>query len=171
VVRVRDATVDDVAAINRLYNALVDTTTVAWTEAHEDVATRWEWLDHQGRDGNPVLVAEDDDAAVIGFASYDDFRDSVKWPGYRFIVEHTVHVDGRCHGQGVGRALMEELRRRAVTAGKHSMIGAVDADNDGSIRFHQRLGFTEVARVPQAGFKFGRWLDLVLLQRFVGDAP
>ncbi len=168
--RVRDATVDDVAAINRLYNALIDTTTVAWTEAHEDMATRRDWLDRQRRDGNPVLVAEDE-GEVIGFASYDDFRDSVKWPGYRFTVEHTVHVDGECHGAGVGRALMEELLRRAAAAGKHSMIGAVDADNDGSIRFHQRLGFTQVARVPQAGFKFDRWLDLVLLQRIVGDTP
>ncbi|MFI5044836.1 MAG: GNAT family N-acetyltransferase, partial [Acidimicrobiales bacterium] len=54
---------------------------------------------------------------------------------------------------------------RATSAGKHVMVGGIDADNAGSIRFHRRLGFVEVARMPEVGFKFGRWLDLVLVQR------
>ena len=126
--------------------------------------SRAAWFDEQRRAGNPVLVAELE-GTVVGFTSYDDFRASKKWPGYRFTVEHTVHVAQRHAGVGIGRALLETLMARAVAHGKHVMIGAVDAANVGSIRFHERLGFVEVGRLPETGFKFDRWLDLVLLQR------
>ena len=161
---IRDATPADAPAINALYNALIGTTTVAWTEHHEPLPARQAWLDQQTRAARPVLVAEVD-GAVIGFASYGDFRGAGKWPGYRFTVEHTIHVDGAHQGRRIGAALMEELMARAAAAGLHVMIGAVDSDNLASIRFHERLGFTEVARLPEVGFKFDRWLTLVLLQR------
>jgi phosphinothricin acetyltransferase len=162
----RDATPDDAPAINRLYNALIDTTTVAWTEQREPLDVRQTWLDQQIRASRPVLVAEDEgEGVVVGFASYEDFRGAGKWPGYRFTVEHTVHVDGAHQGRRIGTALMEALMARAATAGLHVMIGAVDSDNLTSIGFHERLGFTEVARLPEVGFKFDRWLTLVLLQR------
>jgi len=73
-------------------------------------------------------------------------------------------------GQGVGRALVEALFPRALALGKHAMIGGIDAANDASIRFHERLGFERVAHFREVGHKFGRWLDLVFMQRFM-DAP
>jgi L-amino acid N-acyltransferase len=164
--RVRDAVPGDAAAICALANALIDTTTVAWTEEHETVEARSDWLLRQEQAGHPVLVLEGDEVgSVLGFASYGDFRDSAKWPGYRFTVEHTVHVDGAHHGRGAGRLLMGELMARATSAGLHVMVGAIDADNAGSVAFHEALGFTEVARMPEVGFKFDRWLSLVLMQR------
>jgi phosphinothricin acetyltransferase len=171
-VRIRDARLDDAGAICAIYNSTIPTTTVAWTEQLESVDHRLCWIRDQASAGNPVLVATDGDGdeSVIGFASYDDFRDAQKWEGYRFTVEHSVHVDGAHHGSGVGQALMIELLARAAAAGKRVMVAAVDGDNEGSIRFHERLGFVEVARLPGVGFKFGRWLDLVLLQRHLGDA-
>jgi len=156
----------DAVAINALYNATVATTTVQWTEHLESVTTRQAWVEKHLDAGNPVLVAEID-YEVIGFASYDDFRDSTKWPGYRFTVEHTIHVDAEHQGAGVGRDLLRSLIERASAAGKHVMIGAIDGANAGSIRFHAREGFVEVARLPEVGFKFGRWLDLVLVQRIL----
>jgi L-amino acid N-acyltransferase YncA len=120
------------------------------------------WLDAQDRVGNPVLVAVVDDR-VAGWASYGDFRDSVRWPGYRFTVEHTIHVDESAWGSGVGRALMTALVDHARAAGMHTMIAGIDGANDASIRFHERLGFVTVARVPEVGAKLGRWLDLVLM--------
>jgi phosphinothricin acetyltransferase len=163
-VRIRDADRDDAEAICALYNATVSATTVAWTEEHEPVATRREWLVTQRAAGNPVLVAEAE-GRVIGFASYGEFRNATKWPGYRFTVEHTIHIDATHQGAGVGGALLEALVERATAAGLHVMIGAIDGENDGSIRFHERHGFVGVARVHEVGFKFGRWLDLVLVQR------
>jgi L-amino acid N-acyltransferase len=161
---IRDATTDDVAAINGLYNAFVPTTTVAWTEDLEPFEVRAAWFARQHQDANPVLVVEVD-GTVVAFAAYDDFRDATKWPGYRFTVEHTVYVAPSLARQGIGRALVEALMARATAQGKHVMIGAVDAENVESICFHERLGFTEVARVPEVGFKFGRWLHLVLMHR------
>jgi len=161
---VRTAVVDDVGAITDIYNATVATSTVAWTEEPDSVATRRAWFDARRTAGHAVVVATVDDV-VVGFAAYGDFRDSTKWPGYRFTVEHTIHVADGHRGTGIGEALMNELVARAASAGVHVMVGGIDADNAGSIRFHRRLGFVEVARMPEVGFKFGRWLDLVLVQR------
>lgn len=166
---IRDAVIGDAAAINALYNALVDSTTVAWMEQHEPLADRVQWMLEREAAGDAVLVASVD-GTVVGFAGYGDFRNSKKWPGYRFTVEHSVHVDRTYWGTGIGRDLMVELLARATAAGKHVMMGAVDSENGGSLRFHERLGFTEVARLPETGFKFDRWLTLVLFQKMLGTA-
>ncbi len=167
-VDIRDATVADMAAVTTLYNALIPTTTVAWTEELEHPSTRVEWFVRQTLANHPVLVA-DADGVVVGFASYGSFRGEGRWPGYRSTVEHTIHVAQAAWGRGVGRQLLTELIDRAADAGIHAVVGAVDADNIESIRFHERLGFAEVARMPQVGLKFGRRLDLVLLQRVLAD--
>ena len=163
---VRDAVADDAAAIAGIYNANVVSTTVAWTDETESVEHRRAWLASQADAGNPVLVAVEDrdGGTVIGFGSYGDFRDTAKWPGYRFTVEHTIHVADGHRGAVTGRALMLALIDRAVADGYHRMVGGIDGDNAASIRFHERLGFAQVARLPEVGFKFGRWLDLVLVQ-------
>jgi phosphinothricin acetyltransferase len=108
---------------------------------------------------------------VVGFAAYEHFRGDGKWPGYRGTVEQTIHVRESHWGRGVGRALIEGLVERAQAAGLHVIVAAIDGDNEASIRFHERLGFVEVARMPQTGQKFGRWLDLVLMQRVIDDRP
>ena len=106
-----------------------------------------------------------DGARVLGFASFGDFR---SWPGYRYTVEHSVHVVADGRGQGTGRALMERLLPRAVDLGKHVMVAGIDASNAASIRFHERLGFERVGLLREVGCKFGRWLDLAFLQRRLG---
>jgi phosphinothricin acetyltransferase len=123
---------------------------------------RRQWFENRVGRGYPVLVATDGVGTVVGFASFGDFRIGA---GYRFTVEHTVHVRGDRRGAGLGTALMRQLIEHAAASGKHVMIGGVDAGNEPSIRFHERLGFEQVARLNEVGFKFGRWLDLVFLQR------
>lgn len=163
---IRDAIDDDMPAVRDLYNALIPTATVAWTDTPQTLRQRRAWFRQQRRSGHPVLVAEDGDD-IVGFTAYGSFRGSGKWPGYRHTVEHTIHVARSHWGNGVGRALMEALIERARLAGVHVMVGAVDGDNPESIRFHQALGFTIVATMPEVGRKFDRWLDLVLLQRII----
>ncbi len=163
---VRDATVEDLPAITSIYNALLETTTHEWTESSHTVAERAAWLAEHTATGMPALVAVDD-GEVVGWATFGDFRDSVRWPGYRFTVEHSIHVRGDSWGRGVGRALIEALEARARDAGKHVMVAGIDSANERSIRFHERLGFVEVARMPEVGEKFGRRLDLVLMQRIL----
>lgn len=170
VVFVRDAAVSDLPEITAIYNALLETTTHEWTEMAHTVAEREEWLSAQRASGRPALVAVDG-TDVVGWATYGDFRDSERWPGYRFTVEHSIHVREDHRGRGVGRALINALIERARSEDKHVMVAGIDADNTGSIRFHERLGFVEVGRLPEIGEKFGRRLDLVLMQLVLDDRP
>ena len=164
--RIRDASDDDVPGILAIYNDVIATSTAVYREDPATLDDRQQWFDARRAQGYPVLVATDD-SGVVGFASYGDFR---SWPGYRFSVEHTVHIRVDQRGRGVGTSLMHGLIPRAVDQGKHVMIGGVDADNESSLRFHERLGFVRVAHLRQVGFKFGRWLDLVFVQRILDGA-
>jgi phosphinothricin acetyltransferase len=162
-VEIRDATEADLPAILDLYNALIATTTVAW---RDDPSTREEQargLADRTAAGYPTLIAEDD-GQVVGYTCCTTFR-SDRFPGYRHTAELTVHVRGDRHGGGIGSALIEALIERARAIDLHVLVAAVDADNDSSIRFHEALGFEVVARMPEVGRKFDRWLTLVLLQR------
>jgi L-amino acid N-acyltransferase YncA len=156
---VRHAAATDGDVIASLLNAHLATTTIEWAETPQTSETIVGWLDRH----DTVLVA-DERGEVVGVAAFGWFRDVVARPGFRFTVEHTIHVREDRWGSGVGRTLMLALVDRARERGMHTMIAAVDGTNEGSIRFHERLGFVEVARMPETGTKFGRWLDLVLLQ-------
>jgi phosphinothricin acetyltransferase len=166
---IRDARATDVEAITEIQNALITTAAIEWTDVMHDVDERAQWLMSQRSAGHPVVVAVLGDC-VVAWASYGEFRDSKRWPGYRLTVENTIHVREEHWGSGVGRLLMDALVERARNAGLHAMIAAVDGENVASVRFHERLGFREVARMPQVGTKFGRWLDLVLLERLLDDS-
>jgi L-amino acid N-acyltransferase YncA len=167
---IRDATDADMPVVRNIYNSTIPTTTGAWTESLQTLQQRRAWFRDQQRGHYPVLVA-DRDGTVVGFTAYESFRGSGKWPGYRYTVEHTIHVECSHWGSGIGRELLETLISRASGAGLHVMVAAVDSQNLDSIRFHERLGFIEVARMPQVGRKFDRWLDLVLMQRVLDDQP
>jgi L-amino acid N-acyltransferase len=168
-IAVRDAVAGDLPATLAIYNELIDSTTVAWAEQPQTLEERRAWFDEQNRRDLPTLVAVEE-SDIVGMTSYGDFRDSIHWPGYRFTVEHSIHVRGDRRGEGVGQVLLLELIRRARGRGVHVMVAGIDAENTGSIRFHERLGFVEVARMPETGHKFGRWLDLVLMQRVLEPA-
>jgi L-amino acid N-acyltransferase YncA len=160
---IRPATPDDLPAIVAIHNATMFTTTGEWTEVAHTLDEAAETLDRHRSRGEPVLVAVDDDI-VVGWASYGDFRDSVRREGYRFVVEHSIHVAESHWGAGIGRSLIDALLDAARIAGKRTMIAAIGGENIVSIDFHRKLGFIEVARMPRIGEKFGRPLDLVLLQ-------
>ncbi len=161
---VRQASPGDAHAIRSLLNALIATTTIEWTDTAHTADSISSWMEEH----ETVLVAEEH-GEVVGVAAFGSFRDVVKRPGYRFTVENTIHVRKDRWGSGVGRDLMGALIAEARGAGKHTMIAAIDGENEGSIQFHQRLGFVEVARMPELGAKFGRWLDLVLLELRLDD--
>jgi L-amino acid N-acyltransferase YncA len=164
---IRDAHREDLPHILAIYNDIVATSTAIYRDDPATLEERAQWWRDRTAQGYPVLVAADH-TGVIGYASFGDFR---AWPGYRFTVEHTVHVRSDRRGHGVGTALMHPLIERATTLGKHVMIAGVDADNHASLQFHERLGFVRVAHFREVGFKFDRWLDLVFLQRLLDAAP
>jgi phosphinothricin acetyltransferase len=163
-VRIRAAEPADVAAITEITNALIGSTSYEWRDDPYALADRAEWLQRHVARGEPVLVAVDGDR-VVGWTAYGDFRDTDRWPGYRFTVEHTIHVAESHWSGGVGRALLSRLCELAADAGKRVMVAGIDGTNEDSIRFHLRLGFVEVGRMPGVGDRSGRRLDLVLMQR------
>ncbi|HVJ99090.1 MAG TPA: GNAT family N-acetyltransferase [Acidimicrobiia bacterium] len=163
---VRNAVVADLPAIRELFNALIPTTTIAWREelaSADEIAT---WFAQQVDANNPVFVA-DEGADVVGYTCWSAFRGGPRFPGYRHTAELTIHVRGDQHGRGVGRALMESLVAEATARDIHVLVAGIDADNVASIAFHAALAFTEVAHMHEVGYKNGRWLDLVLMQRIV----
>jgi L-amino acid N-acyltransferase YncA len=163
-VTVRAAAAQDAVAIASLLNAFLATTTIEWTDTPYSTENVLVWLDEH----ETVFIAEERDE-VVGVAAFGWFRDVGKRPGYRFTVESTIHVREDRWGRGVGRDLMHVLIDKARESGKHTMIAAIDGANETSIRFHRRLGFIEVGRMPEVGAKFGRWCDLVLLQMRLDD--
>ena len=119
--------------------------------------------EHQGT--YPVVVAVDDDGAVLGFGSLSTYRDR---PSYATTVENSVYVDDTRRGRGVGRALLEELVRLGTLHGFHSKIARVGGGNTASIALHEACGFELVGVEREIGRKFNRWLDVAVLQRMLG---
>jgi L-amino acid N-acyltransferase YncA len=158
-----DAAEADLPAILEIYNDVIATSTAVYSETPVDLEDRRAWFRARTSQGYPVLVARDA-TGVVGYATFGDFR---AWPGYRFTVEHSVHVRADRRGRGIGPRLVAALVPRAQALGKHVMIGGIDAANAASIRMHERLGFERTAHMKQVGWKFGRWLDLVFMQKFV----
>jgi L-amino acid N-acyltransferase YncA len=160
-VSVRAAAEADLPAILAIYNDAVANTTAIWNDGFADLDNRRQWYEGRRRLSYPVLVATLDDA-VIGYASFGDFR---AFDGYRFTVENSVYVAEPARRKGAASALLAALIERAGAIGKHVMIAGIAGENEISIHLHARHGFVETARMPEVGFKFGRWLDLVFMQR------
>jgi L-amino acid N-acyltransferase YncA len=162
---VRDAGEADLPSLLAIYNEVIATSTAVYTDNPVTLDNRVQWWRERVGKGFPVLVATEG-SEVLGFSTFGDFR---AWPGYRYTVEHSVHVRADRRGQGVGKALLTALFPRAEALGMHVMIAGVDAANAASIRFHERLGFERAGNLREVGNKFGRWLDLVFLQRWIGN--
>jgi len=163
---IRPATEQDIFEITAIYNEVVANSTAAWTEKQDTEADRLAWMNARRKLGYPVLVAAEG-SSVVGYGTFGDFR---AWPGYRFSVEHSVYIHADHRGRGLGRTIVGELIAAASALGKHVLIAGIDGENQASIRLHERAGFVEAARMPEVGRKFGRWLDLIFMQRFL-DAP
>ncbi|MBN7810217.1 N-acetyltransferase [Algoriphagus sp. H41] len=110
--------------------------------------------------GFPVLIGEVA-GELAGYATFGKFRAK---PGYNTTIEHSIYLTAKAQNQGLGSELMRRLIAIAKEQGYHVMIAGMDSENLGSYRFHERLGFKEVARFPEVAFKFGKWLNLVFMQ-------
>jgi len=120
-----------------------------------------DWFAAKKRGAFPVLGIEDADGNLLGFGSYGTFR---AWPAYKYTVEHSVYVHKARRGQGIGMALMRQLIDAARAQQYHVLVGGIDMENQASIALHERMGFVHAGTLRQAGFKFGRWLDLGFYQ-------
>ncbi|NIY78181.1 MAG: N-acetyltransferase family protein [Rhodobacteraceae bacterium] len=160
----RDATPADADALKAIMAPVIAGSTASFSSEERDEAAWAEMVTDRLNRGRAFYVAEHQ-GEVVGYATYDQFRPGNN--GYRFTMEHSVYLNDAAQGFGLGRTLMLMVEQHAREAGHHSMIAAIDADNAGSIAFHKALGYAEAGRIPQAGFKFDRWLDVLFLQKFL----
>ena len=121
------------------------------------------WFTDKQAAGWPVIVALENEQ-VVGYGTYGPFRFK---DGFKHTVEHSVYVAEGHSGKGIGGQLLEELIHLGTSQGYHTMIGCIDADNAGSIAFHKKYGFIEAGLLKETGLKFGRWLDLLFLQKML----
>lgn len=148
-------------AILAILNDAIANSTALYDYRPRTAGNMVQWFEAKEQKDFPVMGAEDESGQLLGFASYGTFR---AWPAYKYSVEHSVYVDARHRGKGLGRVLLEAIIAEAQRQDYHTMIGGIDAANRVSIRLHERLGFTSCGVIREAGFKFGRWLDLAFYQ-------
>jgi len=160
-VQIRDALDTDLAGILRIYNDAVQNSTAIWNDRIVDLDNRRVWLAERHDQGYPVLVAIDEGGQVAGYASFGPWRPH---DGFRHTVENSVYVSPDHRGSGIGRSLMKALIERARQLEKHVMVAFIESENRASVHMHQQLGFIHVGQMRQVGCKFGRWLDLTMMQ-------
>ena len=157
--RARLATIDDAEATRAIYNLEVTESTVTFDLVPRTLDEQRAWL--SARSGaHAVLVAEDGDE-VVGFASLSPYRDR---PAYSTTVEDSVYVRRDQQGKGVGKLLLGDLIALATSHGFHAMMARIVGGHDASIALHRSLGFEIVGTEREVGRKFGRWLDVLVMQ-------
>jgi phosphinothricin acetyltransferase len=159
---IRPAQASDAASIAAITNAIIRDTLVTFTidersvdAIASDIKTR----------GSAYLVAEKG-GQVLGFATYGPFRSG---PGYAQCREHTIQLASEARGKGAGRALMTALESAARAEGVHVLIAGISSANPGAVAFHAALGYIQVGLMPEVGFKWGKRLDLVLMQKILAS--
>lgn len=157
---VRIAQGGDAQRIAEIWNKIIRDTVATFNsrektiaELQGDIATR-----------NGAFWVAEIEGQVIGFATYFQFRGG---PGYARTMEHTIYLTDAARGHGAGRALMKTLETHAQLAGVHSLFAGVGGENEPGLLFHRAIGYEPVARLREVGFKFGRWMDLTLLQKIL----
>ncbi|MCB1507300.1 MAG: N-acetyltransferase [Hyphomicrobiaceae bacterium] len=163
---VRPAYEDDLRDIMQIYNLAVLETTGIWNDAMTDMEERHAWWLKRVAAGYPVFVA-DVDGEIGGYGVYDRFR---PYDGFSRTVEHALYTNPRYQRRGVASAILEALIAKAQEDGYHVMLGGIAAENEPSLALHSKFGFIETGRLPQVGHKFGRWHDLVFMQKMLSEA-
>ncbi|MGH9246071.1 MAG: GNAT family N-acetyltransferase [Acidimicrobiales bacterium] len=158
----RLAELDDAEAIRDLYNREVAESTATFDLVARTLSDQRAWL--ADRSGVHAAVVAELDGRIVGFGSLSPYRDR---PAYSTSVEDSVYVDRSFHGQGVGRALLEELVRVATAHGFHAVFARIAGGHEASIALHRAVGFEIVGTEREVGRKFGQWLDVVVMERLL----
>ena len=156
------ATVNDLPAINDIYNYFVLHSTCTYQTEPETMENRRAWFEAHGP-RHPIIVLEDS-GGVVGWGSLSPFH---RRAAYAQSVENSVYVHHAQHRKGMGRAILARLIELAKEAGHHTIIAGIDAEQAPSVALHRSMGFDQVAFLKEVGFKFGRWLHVIYMQRMV----
>lgn len=157
---IREAGVKDLHVILEIYNDAILNTTAIYTYDIQTLEDRKLWFQNKKDTGLPVLVFEENNE-VLGFATFGPFR---AWPAYKYTIEHSVYVHPNYRNHGVGTSLVKEIIRFTEERNYATLVAGIDAFNESSIKMHEKMGFEYSGTIKRAGFKFGKWLDLVFYQ-------
>jgi L-amino acid N-acyltransferase YncA len=161
-VEIRQVERRDAADLRDIYNHFVNNSTSIFDLVPRTIDEQAQWIDeHSG--GHPAIVAVDR-GKIVGFGSLSTFRER---PAYSTTVEDSVYLLDAYQGRGIGRLVLEELIRLAQAHGFHSVVARIVGDNETSIRLHAACGFEIVGTEREIGRKFGKWLDVVEMQRML----
>jgi len=160
---IRPARPADAPGVAAIWNPIIRDTAITFNSEEKTLSALEEMIEGRQAAGYGFLVAEEA-GGIAGFATYSQFRGGV---GYLRSYEHTVLLAPSARGRGIGRALMEALLAHATAAGGHAMMAGVSGENEEGKAFHDAIGFDFVARVPEVGWKFGRYMDLFLYQKIL----
>jgi phosphinothricin acetyltransferase len=158
---VRPVTAAQLPEILAIFNEAIAHTTALYDYEPRTLEKVNQWYEERLQNDFPVIGAFDEADTLLGFATYSSFR---AHEGYKFTVEHSVYVRTDVRGQGIGKTLLTALIAEARKRPVHSLIGVIDTENTISIHLHEKLGFQFCGKIPQSGFKFDRWLDIVFYQ-------
>jgi phosphinothricin acetyltransferase len=161
-VQLRLARLEDSEAIRHIYNVEVLRSTVTFDLVPRSLADQREWL--SARSGVHAVVAAEEDGEVIGFGSLSPYRDR---PAYSTSVEDSVYVHREHQGRGVGKVVLAELVRLATAHGFHAVFARIVGGHEASVALHLACGFEEVGVEREVGRKFGRWLDVIVMERLL----
>ncbi|WP_426324334.1 GNAT family N-acetyltransferase [Microbacterium sp. E-13] len=158
----------DIPDICEIYNYYVTNSVVTFDEETWTVAQWRKKRDGLARQGLPFIVAESPSGQILGYALVQPMSSK---SAYRFSVENSIYLGQAATGKGLGRALLEALIEACEAAGIRQMVAVIsDKGAEGSVALHEKLGFVEVGRMGRVGFKFGRWLGTIYMQKALKPA-
>jgi len=159
---IRKAEIADLYRITDIYNWAVENTTASFDINPQTVEQRALWFSHYG-DRHPVVVYEID-SYVVGYASLSEFRSK---EGYKNTCELSVYIDPQYQRRGIGHKLMGHVIELGKKLGFHIIMSGITADNEISIKMHEKFGFENCGHMKEVGFKFGRYLDCLFYQLII----
>jgi L-amino acid N-acyltransferase len=159
-VAIRLADENDLESILEIYNDAILNTTAVYQYKIHTLEMRKKWFADKQEARHPVFVATINNK-VAGFVTYGNFR---AWPAYKYTVEHSVYVHPGFRQRGVAKKLLAIIIETAKQNDIHALVAGIDADNTISIQLHKQFNFKEVGKIKEAGYKFGKWLDLTFMQ-------
>lgn len=159
--KIRSCTQEQLPEIMEIFNEVILHSTALYDYKARTMEVLNSWYAEKQSRNYPVIGVFNQNGLLLGFASYGSFRIR---PAYKYTVEHSVYVRSDQRGKGIGTQLLREIVKIAEAQNYHVLIGGIDTSNQESIRLHEKEGFVFNGIIHEAGFKFGRWLDLAFYQ-------
>ena len=147
--------------ILEIFNEAILNSTALYDYQPRTMENMKNWFELKARNNFPVIGIIDDQDQLLGFGSYGTFR---AWPAYKYTVEHSLYIQKNYRGKGLGKMILQEIIKKAVSQNYHCLVAGIDSTNEESIKLHKAFEFEFCGKMKQVGYKFSKWLDLEFYQ-------